>query len=57
MTLLYITNRGLLYNTGNYFQYVLIIYKMKESEKNRFIYTYIHITESVCCVPEINTTL
>ena len=63
-TLLYIkqiTNKDLLYSTGNYAQYIIIIYKGKESEKDIYththIYTYkyiLYITESLCCTPETN---
>ena len=35
-----ITNKDLLYNTGNYTQYFIITYKEKESEKNRYTYMY-----------------
>ena len=41
-------NKDLLYSTGNYSQYFVIIYKGKESEKeNIYIYVYIYpyITE------------
>ena len=40
-----ITNKDPLYSTENYTQYLVIIYKGKESE----------ITESLCCTPETNT--
>ena len=49
----------LLYSTGNYAQYFIIIYKGKESEKE-YIYTYkknIHRTESLYHTPETNRTL
>ena len=52
-TLLYIkqiTNKDLLYSTGNSTQYSVITYMRKESEK-------VYITESLCCTPETNTTL
>ena len=45
-TLLYIkqiTNKDLLYSTGNYAQYLIIIYKGKESEKDIHTHTYIYI--------------
>ena len=45
-----ITNKDLLYSTGNYTQYFVINYKRKESEKNMYK------TESLCCTPETNTT-
>ena len=52
------TNKDLLYSTGNYTQYYVIIYKGKESEKE-YIYTHIYIciTESLCCTPETYTIL
>ena len=56
-TLLYvkqITNRDLLYNTGNYTQASVITSKEKEFEN---IYIYTCITESLCCIPETNTIL
>ena len=37
-----------------YTQYFVITYKGKESENT---YTHTHITESLCCTPETNTTL
>ena len=45
-TLLYIkqiTNKDLLYNTGNYTQYLVVTYNGKESKKE-YIYIYITIT-------------
>ena len=68
----YITNKDLLYGTGNYTQYLVVTYNGKESKKEyeykcRYIYTYIYIhtytymyigiTESLCCTPGTNTTL
>ena len=69
--LLYIkekTNKDILYDTGNYTQYFVITYKIKESEEEYIyiymfmcvqthihIYIYIGITESLCCTPETNT--
>ena len=39
----YITNKDLLYSTGNYTQYFVITYKGKESEKEKiYIHTYIY---------------
>ena len=49
-----ITNKDLLYSTGNYTQYFVITYKGKEPEKE---YTYVHISDSLCHTPEINTAL
>ena len=38
----YINNKALLYSTGNYIEYFVIIYKGKESEKeNTHTYTYV----------------
>ena len=45
-----ITNKDLLYSTGNYTQYFVVTYKGKESEKE-------YISESLCYTPETNTTL
>ena len=56
-TLLYvkqIANKDLLYSTGNYTQYFVITFKVKEFEKE---YIYICITESLCCTPETNTAM
>ena len=50
-----INNKVLLYSTGNYIQYPVIIHNGKEYEKNTYI--SICITESLCCTPETNTTL
>ena len=40
-----ITNKDLLYSTGNYTQYLVVVYNGKESKNNIYIYiyTYIHI--------------
>ena len=46
----WINNKFLLYKTGDYIQYLIVIYNGKESEKE-----YIYITESLCCTPETNT--
>ena len=50
-----ITNKDLLYSTGNYTQYFVVTYKGKESEKeyiyiyiNTPIYTYIHTHIYLC---------
>ena len=40
----------ILYSTGNSTQYFVITYKGNESEKE-------YMTESLCCIPESNTTL
>ena len=59
-TLLYIkqiTNKDLLYSTGNSTQYSVMTYMGTESKKKEWIYVYIYITDSLCCTPETNTTL
>ena len=50
----YISNKTLLYSTGNYSQYLILTCNGKEFEKKKI---YIYITESLCCTPEINTAL
>ena len=52
----WISNKVLLYSTGNYIQYPVINHNGKEFGKE-CIYIYICITESLCCTVEINTTL
>ena len=47
-----ITNKDLLYSTGNYSQHPVKNHNGKEYKKE-----YIYITESLCCTPETNTTL
>ena len=37
-------------------QYSVITYVGKESEKE-WVYVCIYVTESLCCIPETNTTL
>ena len=49
----WINSKVLLYSTGNYIQYPVINHNGKEYEKNG----YICITEPLCCIAEINTTL
>ena len=51
------TNKDLLYSTGNYTQYPVITYHGKEPKKRIHIHVYICITESLCCTPETGTTL
>ena len=43
----------LLYSTGSYIQYPVINHNGKEHEKE-YTHTYV-ITESLCCIAEINT--
>ena len=50
-----ITNKDLLYSTGNYTQYFVITYKGKESEKNTCICRC--ITDSLCCTPGTNNSI
>ena len=55
-TLLYIkqiTNKDLLYSTGNSTQYSAMTYVEKESKKEQ-IYVNICITYLLCCIPETN---
>ena len=42
-------NKNLLYSTGNYIQYCIIIYIGKELKKC--------LNESLCCIPETNAIL
>ena len=54
----YITNKDLLYSTGNYTEYFVTTYKVKESDKEDiYLSIYLYISESLCCTPETNTTL
>ena len=58
----WISNKVLLYSTGNYIQYCVINHNGKKYEKEYiymcvYIYTHTYITESLCCTVEINTTL
>ena len=68
-TLLFIrwmTNKDLLYSTGNSPQYFAMVYMGKDS-KNEWIsvcvyayiwvYSYMYIADSLCCTPETNTAL
>ena len=50
----WINNKDLPYSVGNYIQYPVINHNGKEHEK---LYIYMYKTESLCCTPEINTTL
>ena len=50
----WINNKVLLYSTGNHIHYPVINHNGKEYEKQCI---YIYITESLCCIAEINTTL
>ena len=65
-TLLYIlyikqvNNKDLLYNSGNYIQYLVLGYNGKQSENYIYIHIYIihmSVTESLCCISETNRTL
>ena len=58
LTLLYIkqiTNKNLLYSTGNSTQYSVMTYIRTESKKGVDIGMY--ITDSLCCIAETSTTL
>ena len=47
-------NKVLLNSTGNYTQYLVIIYMGKESKKEYMcVCVYIYIYESFCCIPEM----
>ena len=48
----WVNNRVLLCSTGNYIQYPVINHNGEEYEKE-----YICVSESLCCIPESNTTL
>ena len=48
-------NKDLLLSTGNYIQYLVIIYNGKNLKNNK--YPHIYITESFGCTPETDTTL
>ena len=55
-----ITNKDLLYSTGNSTQYSVMTCMGKESKKEWiyvYIYIYIYKTDSFCCTAETNTTL
>ena len=51
----WINNKVLLYSTGNSIQYPVINQKDKNMKKN--ISIHIYVTESLCNIPETNTTL
>ena len=54
----WINNEVLLYNAGNYIQYLVINHNGKECEKIRVcVCVCVCITESLCCTPETNATL
>ena len=40
---MYLINKDLLYSTGNYTQFLIIMYKGKESEKEYILYTHIYV--------------
>ena len=47
-------HKVLLYDTGNYIQYLIISHNGKEYEKKN---VHVYITESLCCRAEIGMTL
>ena len=49
-----ISNRNLLYSTGNYTKYFVITYNGRESEN---IDIYVCLTDSLCCMPATITIL
>ena len=51
----WITNKNLLYTTGNPTQYSVMAYLGKETKKRGAI--GIHVTDSLCYTPETHTTL
>ena len=53
----WISNKVLLYSTGNYIHYPMISHDEEEYEEELDIYIYIYNTISLCCTSEINTTL
>ena len=48
--------KNLLYSTG-YVHYLVIIYNVKESEKDYTTYIHTHITELLCYIPITNILL
>ena len=58
----WINNKVLLYSRGNYIHYPVMNHNGKEYEKEyiciyMYVCVYIQKTESLCCTPEMNTTL
>ena len=51
----WIDNKVRLYSTGNCIEYPVIKHNGKEQKKS--VYRYICVTESVCCIAEMNTSL
>ena len=52
-----ITNKKLLYSTGNSAQYSLMAYLGKDSRMLKKKRVDVCVTDSLCCTPETNTTL
>ena len=52
----YIDNKDLLYSTGNYFQYLVIIYNGKESEKE-YICIYVYLNHFAVYVKHCKSTI
>ena len=50
-----ISNEDLLYCTGNYTQYLVITYNIRECKK--CVYLYLYLSELLCSTPETKTTL
>ena len=55
--MLLIDNKDLLYSTWNYIQYRVIRCNGKNVKMKMCVYVCVCVTESLCCVPETNTTL
>ena len=56
----WINNKVLLHSTEDYIQYPMINQNGKKYLKKKecvYIYIYIYITELLCCIAVINTTL
>ena len=51
------SSQDLLSSIGNYTQYLVITYNGIECKKRNYIFLDMYVTESLCCIPETNTTL
>ena len=52
-----INNEDLLYSTGDSNQYLMITYNGKYEEEYTHTHTHMYRTESLCYIPETNTTM
>ena len=50
-----INHKDLLYSMGNYTQYLVITYNIRECKK--CVYLYLYLSELLCSTPETKTTL